>query len=92
MDLNLLDVASRIFHVGTAICLGGGTVYVMFALLPALRGLSDSSRLDLVLSLGKYWKRFVHGGTALLLLTGFYNYFQQMKLHKGDGLYHGLIA
>jgi hypothetical protein len=34
----------------------------------------------------------VHLGTALLLLTGFYNYFQQMKLHDDDGLYHALIG
>ena len=25
-------------------------------------------------------------------MTGFYNYFQQMPVHKGDGLYHALIG
>ena len=38
------------------------------------------------------WKKFVHGGILLFLLSGFYNYAQAMKLHKGDGLYHGLVG
>lgn len=87
-----VDVVSRIFHVGTAICLAGGTVYTLFVLLPALRGFDESTRKDFMANAGNYWKRFVHGGTALLLITGFYNYFVQMKLHKGDGLYHALIG
>jgi hypothetical protein len=28
----------------------------------------------------------------LFLLSGFYNYFRAMPLHRGDGLYHGLLG
>ena len=87
-----VDVISRIVHVGTAICLAGGSVYTLFVLLPALRAIDDVARQNMLAGVGRYWKRFVHGGTAFLLLTGFYNYFVQMKLHKGDGLYHALIG
>ncbi|RPI88803.1 MAG: hypothetical protein EHM42_04140 [Planctomycetaceae bacterium] len=36
----------------------------------------------------------MHGGIALFLLTGFFNYFRVIQdgSHKGDGLYHGLIG
>ncbi len=88
----ILDILSRIFHVGTAICLAGGTVYTLFVLLPALRSADENTRNNIFSGVSRYWKRFVHLGTALLLLTGFYNYFQQMKLHDDDGLYHALIG
>lgn len=91
-SVTAVNVISRIFHVGTAICMAGGTVFILFALLPALRGTDEQTRSTVLSNTGNYWKRFVHGGTLLLLITGFYNYFVQIKLHKGDGLYHALIG
>ena len=39
------------------------------------------------------WKKFVHAGITLFLLSGFYNYLVvQIPKHKGDGLYHGLMG
>ncbi len=88
----VLDVLSRIFHVGTAIVLAGGSVYTLLVLLPALRTLDLTTKQMVVGGVTRYWKPFVMGGTLLLLVTGFYNYFRQMPLHKGDGLYHALIG
>ena len=34
----------------------------------------------------------MHGGIALLLLSGLFNYMQQIPKHKGDGLYHALLG
>lgn len=87
-----IDVLSRIFHVGTAICLAGGSVYGLFVLLPALRASDESQRIAVLNAAGRYWKRFVMGGTLLLLITGFYNYFRAMPSHDGDGLYHALVG
>ncbi len=87
-----IEVISRIFHVGTAICLIGGSVFSLFALLPAAKALDADARAKLMAGITTYWKRFVTIGTLLMLVTGFYNYFQAMPKHKGDGPYHMLIG
>ncbi len=93
MDTQLLiNVISRILHVSTAIALIGGTVFMVFVLLPAAKQLSDEQHEQLKKSVNATWKRFIHIGILLFLVTGFYNYFQQMPLHKGDGLYHALVG
>ena len=87
MDAQLLiNVVSRILHISTAIALIGGTVFMVFVLLPAAKQLSDEQHEQLKKSVNGTWKRFIHIGILLFLVTGFYNYFQQMPLHKGDGL------
>jgi uncharacterized membrane protein len=88
----LLDVISRIVHVSTAIVLVGGSVFMAYVLLPTASQLSQPEHDKLRGLITGRWKRFVHAGILLFLITGFYNYFQQMPKHKGDGLYHGLVG
>ncbi len=90
--MNWIDVISRVVHVGTAIVLVGGSAFSLLVLLPAMNKLSDDGRSTLVEAVTGYWKRFVHIGVLLFLVSGFYNYFQAMKLHQGDGLYHALVG
>lgn len=93
MDIQLLiDVISRIVHVSTAIALVGGSVFMVFVLLPAAKQLSEEQHARLRGLVNNTWKRFIHVGILLFLVTGFYNYFQQMPFHKKDGLYHGLVG
>lgn len=93
MDSQLLiDVISRIVHVSTAIVLVGGSVFMAFVLLPTASQLSEGEHDKLRALINGRWKRFIHAGILLFLVTGFYNYFQQMPKHKGDGLYHGLVG
>ena len=93
MDSQLLiDVLSRIVHVSTAIVLVGGTVFMTFVLLPTAENLPSAEHEKLRSLINGRWKRFVHTGILLFLVTGFYNYFQQMPKHKGDGLYHALVG
>lgn len=90
--MDLLDIFSRIVHVGTAITIVGGTVFTLFVLLPAAKQLSQEAHDLLASEVKKRWKKFVHIGILLFLVSGFYNYMQAIPLHKGDGLYHGLIG
>jgi len=90
--VELLDIVSRIVHVGTAITLVGGTVFTLFILLPSAKLLSQDAHDLLASEIKARWKRFVHIGILLFLVSGFYNYFQAIGLHKGDGLYHGLVG
>jgi uncharacterized membrane protein len=87
-----IDVVSRVLHVSTAILLLGGSLFSLLVLRPVMANQSSNLPDSLAESLRNRWKRWVHTGIALFLVTGFYNYFRAMPLHKGDGLYHALVG
>lgn len=89
----LVDVISRWTHIGTAIVLVGGLVFLRFVLAPAAAQLPDEAHAKLKELVLNTWKKFVHAGIALFLLSGFYNYLVvQAPSHKGDKLYHALMG
>lgn len=88
----LLDTLSRILHVSTAIVLVGGSVFTLFVLLPSVKMLTESAHRDFATAVTGRWKRFIYGGIALFLITGFYNYYRAMPSHRGDSLYHALLG
>ncbi len=91
--MDILPLIFRWLHIGPAIVLVGGTTFMLFVLLPAAKEISDEEHLKLRVAVLKRWKRFVHGGIALFLISGFYNYIAvQAPLHRGDGLYHALMG
>lgn len=93
MDGFPAEVLSRWIHVGTAIVLIGGTCFMRFVLLPSARAtLTEESHEALREAVRNRWKRFVHLGIALLLISGSYNYIKAMPGHKGVPLYHALIG
>ena len=63
-----------------------------FVLLPTAQQLDSEQHDRLRQAINGRWKRFIHLGILLFLVTGFYNYFRQMPNHKGDGLYHALVG
>ncbi len=87
----LLEIVSRWLHVGGAIVLVGGSVYVRFVLMPAAARLPDAEHAQLRESLRQSWAKVVGIGIGLLLLSGFFNYIRAMG-QKPGGLYHGLIG
>jgi len=92
-DLNPLDILFRWAHVGTAIVLLGGGVFMRFILMPSADTLDDETHNGLRAQVMGRWKRYVHMGILLLLVSGFYNYLVVMiPKHKGDGLYHALLG
>lgn len=93
MGLQLfIDTLSRVTHVSTAIALVGGTAFVLFVLIPATSALLDKEEKILRANVQQRWKRFVHVGILLFIVSGFYNYFRAVPDHRGDGLYHALIG
>jgi uncharacterized membrane protein len=95
-DMLPVDVLSRWIHVGTAIVVVGGTVFLRLVLMPAAARLSDEAHETLRGHLMRTWKFFVHIGIVLFLVSGFYNYIAvSIPRHKGAsdaGFYHGLIG
>lgn len=88
----IVDVVSRIVHVGTAITLVGGSMFMLWVLMPSAKELSDEAHQKLAAAISSRWKRFVHLGVALFLISGFYNFFRALPQHRGDSLYHALIG
>ena len=90
--MEYVDIVSRIIHVATAITLVGGSVFTLFVLLPSAKELPNSAHDRLATAVTGRWKRFVHLGVALFLMSGLYNYARAVPLHRGDGLYHALLG
>lgn len=92
--MDIFSLLARWTHIGTAIVLVGGTCFLRFVLAPAAAKLPDAEHAQLKELVMKRWKRFVHIGIALFILSGFYNFlFVQIPAHRGQGgLYHGLMG
>jgi len=92
--MEAIYVISRIVHIGTAIVVVGGSVFLRCVLLPAVKSMSPAEHDQLRARVLGIWKKFVHGGIALFLLSGGINYAKVIveHSHKGDGLYHGLLG
>lgn len=91
MDIETLaQIVSRWVHVGTAIVLLGGTVFLRFLVMPAAQRLPEAEHAQLREGIMARWKRVVMTGIALLLVTGFYNY---LAVKGGrPGSYHMLMG
>jgi putative Mn2+ efflux pump MntP len=91
--MDWIAIVSRWTHIGTAIVLVGGTCFLRFVLAPAAAQLSDAEHQKLKGLVMQTWKKFVHAGIALFLVSGFYNFVVvQVPLHRGDKLYHALMG
>lgn len=89
----LLFTLSRFLHVGTAIVLVGGTFFIRFVLQPAaLKSLTEDQHAGLREQVMGVWKRIVHAGIGLFLLTGGINYGKVIVEKKADALYHALLG
>ncbi len=91
----ILYSVSRILHVGTAIVVVGGTFFIRFVLFPAAtQNLTDDVHVRLRGAVIGIWKRIVHAGIVLLLLSGGLNYYRVLAkgTHKADPLYHALLG
>jgi hypothetical protein len=86
---------TRILHVATAIVVVGGTFFLRYVLFPAAtQNLSDDVHTRLRSAVVGTWKKIVHTGVLLFILTGGINYYRILaeKSHKGDSLYHALLG
>jgi uncharacterized membrane protein len=91
----ILYTVTRILHIGTAIVVVGGTFFVRYVLFPAANeSLPDDVHARLRMAVMNTWKKIVHAGIALFILTGAINYYRVIaeRSHKGDALYHALLG
>lgn len=91
----VLFTITRFAHIMTAIVLVGGSTFIRFVLLPAAtQALSPEAHSELRAKVMSIWKRFIHRGIGILIISGGINYWRVISTgdHKGDGLYHGLMG
>lgn len=92
-DLTVFNVLFRWIHVGTAIVVLGGSVFLRFVLFPAAEQLPEAAHEQLRTGVMSRWKRFVGLGIGLFLISGLYNYLVVTRpRHEGQPLYHALIG
>ena len=91
---DLLPVLMRWGHVGAAIVLIGGMVFMRFALLQAAKQLPDDVHNDVRDRVMGTWRKFVGIGILLLLLTGIGNYYLAMQTDRvaDSKLYNPLMG
>jgi hypothetical protein len=68
---------------------------VRFVLLPAaLTSLTDDAHVKLRGAITATWKKIVHAGIGLFIITGGINYYRVIAAgsHMGDALYHALLG
>ena len=90
--MEFVDVISRWTHVGTAITVVGGTIFLRFVLQPAAAQLPSESHNQLRGLVMQRWQKIVQFGILLFILSGFYNYITGMASHRGDKFYHMLVG
>lgn len=90
--MEVFDILSRIVHVGTAITLVGGSVFTLLVLMPSAKELPDAEHEQLAAAIKARWKRFVHIGVTLFLVSGLYNFIRAIPNHRGDSLYHAMLG
>jgi uncharacterized membrane protein len=87
---DLFAQLSRWAHIIAAIVLAGGTLFMRFALVPALSETSASDEIREAIR--KRWMKWVAGAALFLLVSGFYNTFLKAKGFHLAGIYNGLLG
>lgn len=78
----LIALVSRWLHVLAAITAVGGTIFIRFALLPALATLPEEQRRSLHDTLRQRWSKAVMASIFFLLASGIYNF---IMINRGLG-------
>ncbi len=71
--LDYLNLLMRWTHIMAAITAAGGTIFVLFALTPALQTLPASERQSLSAAIRSRWAKVLMVAIAALLISGLYN-------------------
>src|SRR5688572_1524952 len=93
-----LELLMRWTHILAAIALAGGTMFRLFALVPAMNELSPEARQQLGSSLRSRWSRVVMLSSGLLIVSGLVNFmltvtrFDIPKTAFPGSMYHMLFG
>ena len=83
MPIDYLAYILRLLHILAAITIVGGSVFLRFALLPAVSSLADEQRRSLHEAVRSRWARLVQISILFLLVTGLINFVMFVRAAKG---------
>lgn len=94
---DILSLVSRWFHILAAITAVGGSIFIRFALLPAIQELTEESRRSLHNAVRQRWSKLVAASVLFLLASGLYNLVVILAGFKSadvepPGYYHALFG
>ena len=91
--MEVLNVVMRVVHIGSAIGLLGGTLFMLAALLPASGALDEEPRGSIRDLARRRFYRIAHPAILLLLISGGYNFAIQLDAYAEAGpITHGLLG
>lgn len=91
--MDILNILLRVLHVGSAIALLGGTLFFIVVMLPSLKVLDEGLRGSVLQVARKRFYRIAHPALLALLVTGFYNFYQNLEAYrKASAAIHGLLG
>ena len=91
-SIDVVQLLSRWLHILSAVAAGGGALFMKFALHPATETLPDGARGELREAIRARWSKVVHGAVAVLLATGFYNFFLNIRTYDLPKIYHPIFG
>lgn len=74
MTIDYVALILRLLHILAAITAVGGSIFIRFALLPAVEALPDNQQRDLHDRVRSRWSRLVQLSILFLLVTGLINF------------------
>lgn len=88
----LIDLLFRWLHIIPAIMLVGGTVFMRFALAPALDKQAADVQQSLLATWRPSWSKVVMACSGLLLVSGLFNAVRNIINYELPPIYHSLVA
>jgi uncharacterized membrane protein len=85
MPFDYVAYILRLLHILAVITLVGGSVFMRFALLPAVGGMTDEQRRSLMEAVRTRWARWVQVAILFLLVSGLINFVMFVRAAKGYG-------
>jgi len=92
IDINPINLLFRWMHILPAIIAVGGSIFMRFALLPAVTGLPDAERKTFHEAVRSRWAKWVAGAILFLLISGFYNFIWNTKTYKLPPVYQMMFG
>lgn len=82
MAIDYVAFILRLLHILAAITIVGGSVFMRFALLPAVSSLADEQRRTLHEAVRARWSRLIQLSILFLLVSGLINYVMLVRAAK----------
>ncbi|MBI1368997.1 MAG: hypothetical protein GC162_10130 [Planctomycetes bacterium] len=79
-----VDLAARFLHLLSMAALIGGTLFMLAAMLPAMKLLDDSLKQSIIALARKRFMRIAHPAIALLILTGAWQWYRNVEIYRAS--------